>query len=320
MSIFTTRDLYKPFEYPEFEQIHTLLMSSFWHAHEVTLDRDIKDYQFNLTDDERELVKRILRNFVQSEIHIGCFWGDFVASYFKKPEIQNVARYISGNETLHSFAYDYLNASLGLEEYDLLKSDKKLYARIENLMDKKVKSPDAILKQIAKYSVFGEGVALFSSFVLLFAFTKRNKLVNVGQIISWSSLDESLHSDVGCVLYNLIKKEKPELITEEFKNEIYAIAENTVKIERELLERVFDGIKVDIISKESIINYVNDRANKQLKKIGLNKKFKVDKNLLKETEFFDILVKGATVTDFFANKSTDYSRGVIVFDDSTWEN
>jgi ribonucleoside-diphosphate reductase beta chain len=162
VGIFDTRELYKPFEYPDFEEIHTKLMSAFWHPHEISLDEDINDFKIKISNSEKELVTRILRNFVQSEIHVGCFWGDFVADWIKKPEIQNVARFISGNESVHTFAYDHLNATLGLEEYHLLKEDSALYERIENLINKRAKNKEGMLKQIALYSVFGEGVALFS--------------------------------------------------------------------------------------------------------------------------------------------------------------
>jgi ribonucleoside-diphosphate reductase beta chain len=319
MSIFDTRDIYKPFEYPVFEEIHTKLMSAFWHPHEVSLDEDKKDFRQKITKDEREIVTRILRNFVQSEIHVGCFWGESVADWFKKPEIQNVARFISGNETIHAFGYDYLNAELGLEEYHLLKDDKKLYARVENLINKKAKTKENIIKQIALYSVFGEGVALFSSFLILFAFTKKNLFKNIGQIISWSSIDENLHAEVGCMLFNQIKKEFPELLNEELQAEIKAIADKIVSTEMDLIDRVFENVFTEAIKPEHVKNFINDRANKQLKKIGFKKRFKVNEDMLKETEFFEIYVNGESVVDFFANKETNYSKGSIIFDDKVWK-
>lgn len=317
MSILDVRDIYRPFNYPQFEEIHRKLYMSFWHPNEVSLDNDITDYKFELSESERILVGRILKNFVQSEIHIGCFWGDFVSSWFKQPEIQNVSRYISGNETIHAAGYDLLNETLGLSDYDKLKEDKKLYARIQNLIRKKAKNPEDILKQIFLFSVMGEGVSLFSSFITLFAFTKTNKLKGIGQIISWSTLDEQLHSDVGCILFNILKKEK-DIFNIEMKDQLYKIAEETVEIEMNLIDRVFEGIETEIINPKIIKNYVNDKANKQLKKIGLNKHFKVDKELLKESEFFNIMVNGASVVDFFSNKETSYSKGLLVFDDNVW--
>ena len=318
LSIFEARDIYRPFEYPEFEEIHNKLMFSFWHPQEVSLEQDIKNFRFDITPEEREIVTRILRNFVQSEIHVGCFWSD-LADSLKKPEIQNVARYISGNETIHANGYDLLNATLGLEEYHLLKADKKLYARIDNLINKRARTKEQLLKHLMLYSVMGEGVALFSSFLTLFAFTKKNLFKGMGQIISWSTLDEQLHSEVGVLLFNTIKKEFPEVWTDEFKEEMYSIASHTVVTEMDLIDRVFEGNETDVITADAIKNYIHYKANKQLKKVGLRKIFKIDKDLLKETEFFDIMVNGESVNDFFSSKETNYSKGIITFDEKVWE-
>lgn len=314
-----TRDIFRPFEYPEFEGIHNKLMTSFWHPGEIQLGDDLIDYRQKLTEDEREIVNRILKNFVQSEIHIGNFWGDRVADWFKKPEIQNVARYIAGQETVHAIGYDLLNTTLGLQDYDKLKQDKALYARIAILINKRAKTNDDILKQIFLYSVMGEGVSLFSSFLTIFAFTKKNMLKGVGQIVSWSTLDEQAHSDVGCLLFNIFKKEY-DLINADIKLDLYKIAEEVVQIEHNLVDRVFDGVSTDIIDPKSIKNYVNDKANKQLKRVGLRgTHFKVDKELFEKTAFFDIIINGATVHDFFASKETNYSKGLVTFGDEVWK-
>lgn len=319
MALLDTRETYKPFLYPQFEEVHRKLYTSFWHPDEVSLSEDLADFKFKLNDSEKEIVSRILKNFVQSEIHVGCFWGDFVSSWFKHPEIQNVSRYISGNETIHAVAYDLLNATLGLEEYDKLKEDQKLYARIEMLSKKKAKTKEAILKQIFIMSVMGEGVCLFSSFITLFAFTKKNILRGLGQIISWSTLDEQLHSEVGVILFNLLKKEC-DLFDDKMKEDLYGIAEEIIEMEMNLIDRVFENTETDVISKQAIKNYIHNKANKQLKKVGLNKKFKVDKELLKETDFFDIMINGESVVDFFANKTTEYSKGLLIFDEKVWSN
>ena len=317
MPLLDTREVYRPFQYPQFEEIHRLLYTSFWHPNEVTLDEDKTDFRNTLTNGEREIVSRILKNFVQSEIHIGCFWGDFVSSWFKHPEIQDVARYISGNESIHAKAYDLLNRELGLDDYATLKEDKALYARIRVLTQKKAKTKEDILKQIFVYSVMGEGVCLFSSFIILFAFTKKNCLRGLGQIISWSTLDEQKHSDVGCTLFNIFKKEY-DLFTDEMKEELTHVAKEIVDMELSLIDRVFENNSTEVIDVKVVKNYIKSKANKQLKKVGLNKEFKVDPDLLKESDFFNIMVNGESVVDFFANKTTEYSKGVLVFNNKVW--
>jgi len=131
-------------------------------------------------------------------------------------------------------------------------------------------------------------------------------------------LDEQLHSDVGCTLFNTMKKEY-SLLDEELKSSLYATAKEIVEMENNLIDRVFEEAETDVIRPEIIKNYVNYKANKQLKKVGLNKTFKVDKDMLKDSDFFNIMINGESVVDFFANKSTEYSKGVLVFSEKVWE-
>lgn len=318
MSLKDTREIYRPFEYPEFEEYHRKLMSGFWHPYEIELGDDVADYRHKLTGDEREIINRVLKNFVQSEIHIGNFWGDRIADWFKKPEIQNVARYIAGQESVHAVAYDLLNTTLGLQEYDKLKEDKALYARISMLMNKRARTDENILGQIFLYSVMGEGVSLFSSFLTIFAFAKNSMLKGTGQIVSWSALDEQAHSDIGAHIFNIFRKEY-KLKGKEIDEMLYGLAEDVVKTEHNLIDRVFEGVKTDIIRPEVIKNYVSYKANKQLKKVKMRNHFEYDKEMLKETEFFDVIINGATVHDFFASKNTEYSKGVIRFGDEVWK-
>lgn len=312
------RELYRPFEYPEFEDFHRKLMSGFWHPYEIQLGDDINDYKNKLTEDEREIINRILKNFVQSELHIGNFWGDRIADWFKKPEIQDVARYIAGQETIHAKAYDLLNSTLGLEDYDKLKEDVALYARIEMFINKRARTNENILGQIFLYSVMGEGVSLFSSFLTIFAFAKNNLMKGTGQIVSWSALDEQAHSLIGINIFNIFKKEY-KLDTPEMYDILYGLAKDVVQVEHNLIDRVFDGLKTDIIHPEAIKNYVNDKTNKQLELVNMDPIFDVNENLLKETAFFNTIINGASAHDFFFSKETNYSKGLIVFNDEVWK-
>jgi ribonucleotide reductase beta subunit family protein with ferritin-like domain len=43
------------------------------------------------------------------------------------------------------------------------------------------------------FGAFTEGMALFASFAMLLNFPRHNKMNGMGQIVSWSVRDESLH-------------------------------------------------------------------------------------------------------------------------------
>lgn len=196
MSILTSRDYYKPFEYPEAFEFWLTQQQSFWLHTEVNMERDISDWKFNLTDDERLIVGNILKSFVQSEVLIGDYWR-FIAKAFPKPEISMMATAFSNSETIHIAAYAYLNDTLGLQDFKVFLEDEIAMERLNVLtMPPKLNTLNTLegrkelARSIAVFSAFAEGVALFSAFTILLSFSQRGLLRGLGEIIEWSIRDE----------------------------------------------------------------------------------------------------------------------------------
>jgi ribonucleoside-diphosphate reductase beta chain len=174
----------------------------------------------------------------------------------------------------------------------------------------------AIAKSLAIFSAFTEGVSLFSSFAVLLNFSRFNKLKGVGQIISWSIRDESLHSQAGCWLFRKFIEENPEIWTDEFKRDIYQAARDTVTLEDDFIDKVFEDGEVEGLDPKDLKVFIRNRANQKLGEIGLKKNWKnVDEDALKRMEWFDFLSVGVEHTDFFSQRVTAYSKGTTNFDD-----
>ena len=179
------------FEYPEFFEIYEKACASTWTHHEVSMSADLRDWQFNTTPAERQVIAGTLRGFVASELGIGDYWSDDVCQMFKKPEIHAMARAFSFFETLHAAAYSYLNDVLGLNEYEEFIQDPVAIKKIEAFFST---YPSKV--KLAVFSGAGEGVSLFSSFAILLSFNIDGRFKGLAQIISWSALDEQcVHSD-----------------------------------------------------------------------------------------------------------------------------
>jgi ribonucleoside-diphosphate reductase beta chain len=80
-----------------------------------------------------------------------------------------------------------------------------------------------VARSLAIFSAFAEGVALYSSFAVLYSFQMRNLLKGIGQQMKWSVRDESLHSKMGCQLFRHMCEEYPELI-DQVKPAVYEAA------------------------------------------------------------------------------------------------
>jgi len=309
MSLLKARVTYRPFQYPEYYDLWKKAHQSHWLADEVSMASDINDWKTVLTDSEKQLVGHILKGFTISEIFVEDFWSASVARWFKVPEVQMMAHTFASFESIHADGYDKLNSSLGLEEYDAFLHEPSTKAKIDRLMNVKAKTPAAIAKALAIFSAFTEGVNLFSSFAILLNFSRFNKMKGMGQIISWSISDEQLHSQAGCMLFNQLVKENPEIWTDELKQEIYEAARLTIQLEDDYIDRAFALGDVQGLTKHQMKNFIRHRCNLKLQEIGLKSNWKnIDKAAVDEMQWFTVLSQGVNHADFFAGKITDYSK------------
>ena len=99
----------------------------------------------------------------------------------------------AAREAIHVAAYSHLIETLGMpeqiysefSEYKEMKEKHDYFEEFHN-MDK-----SNIAQQIAAFSAFTEGLQLFSSFIMLLNFPRHGKMKGMGQIVSWSLVDES---------------------------------------------------------------------------------------------------------------------------------
>jgi ribonucleoside-diphosphate reductase beta chain len=276
---------------------------------------DVNDWKINLSDTDRHVIGSILKGFTQAEVIISDYWTNVIANRFKKPEIQMMANTFSSFETIHIAGYAYLNDTLGLDNYEAFLHEPTTKSKIDRLMSMKSKNKVDLAKSMAVFSAFNEGVSLFSSFAILMSFSQRNYLKGVGQIVSWSIRDESLHSNAGCWLFREFIKENPEIWTDELKKEIYDAARLTIELEDAFIEKAFEKGDLPNLTESDLKNYMRYRANTKLHELGLKSNWKnIDKTALDRLQWFDVLSNGVEMQDFFAGKVTAYARGVIDFE------
>ncbi len=314
MSLLTPRPTYAPFEYPEAYKYWELQQQSHWLHTEINMSSDINDWKVHLNEKEKNVIGNILKSFTQAEVFIQEYWSQMVGKWFKKPEIQMMAATFSAFESIHAVSYAYLNQSLGLEDFSAFLSEPTAKAKIDRLINTKGKSKEEIAKSLAIFSAFNEGVNLFSSFAILLNFSRFNKLKGVGQIISFSIKDESLHSEAGCWLFRTLISEFPDLLTDELKKEIYDAARLTIELEDSFIDKTFELGSIEGLDPDDLKVFIRHRANTKLGDLGLKKNWKsLDKEALERMSWFGTLSAGVAHADFFAQRVSDYSKGTIDF-------
>lgn len=314
MGLLTPRQTYAPFEYPKAYEFFEAQAMSHWLWTEVSMASDINDWKLVLTDTERNVIGQTLKGFTQSEVFIQDYWAAYVMRIVKKPEVQLMASTFASFEAIHAVSYAYLNQSLGLDDFTAFMHEPTTKAKIDRLINIKGKSKREIALSLAVFSAFNEGVSLFSSFAILLNFSRFNKLKGVGQIISFSIKDESLHSTAGCWLFRTLVEENPDLLDESLKEELYEAARLTINLEDGFIDKAFELGEIEGLTVADMKNFIRFRANTKLSDLGLKKLWKnLDKEALHRMEWFDVLSAGVNHSDFFASRVTDYSKGTFDF-------
>ena len=308
MSLFKERIAYKPFEYPEYYTEGWLKQAqAFWLHTEIPMSGDVKDWNEKLTDEEKNLVGNILLGFAQTECAVSDYWTQKVVGWFPKHEIQQMAMMFGSQETIHAVAYSYLNETLGLEDFEAFLHEPATAERFDNLVAYEGNDPVGIGKSLAIFSAFAEGVSLYSAFAVLYSFQLRNLLKGIGQQMKWSVRDESLHSRMGCKLFNQMCDEIPTL-RDECKDDIHKAAETMVELEEKYIDKMFEMGDIENLKSEDLKQFVRKRANEKLQELGYNPTFTYSQEAADNLDWFYHLTGGVTHTDFFAMRPTDYSK------------
>ena len=311
MGLFDERIAYKPFEYPEYYTEGWLKQAqAFWLHTEIPMSGDVKDWNESLTVKEKHLVGNILLGFAQTECAVSDYWTQKVVSWFPKHEIQQMAMMFGSQETVHAVAYSYLNETLKLEDYEAFLHEPATAERFDNLVAYDGDDKRGIAKSLAVFSAFAEGVSLYSAFAVLYSFQLRNLLKGIGQQMKWSVRDESLHSRMGCQLFRHMCEEDKDLL-EDCREDIVDAAKIMVELEEKYIEKMFEMGDIDGIKSYDLKQFIRKRTNEKLQELGyvdLGSYFSYDEDAAGNLDWFYHLTGGHTHTDFFAIRSTDYSK------------
>ena len=319
-NIIEERVVYKPFEYPKAHDFWLKQQQAHWLHTEVPMMSDINDWKQNLTETEKNIIGSILKGFAQTETIVNDYWSNLVTKWFRKPEVIKMAVTFGAFETIHAEAYSLLNEELGLDDFSEFLEDETTMAKIEALMNVRDSHDGSVnyaevARSLAIFSAFTEGVNLFSSFAVLLSFKLRNKLKGVGQIVEWSIRDESLHSEAGCWLFRQLLADNPELNTPELKKYVEDAARLSLKLELDFIDKVYSMGDLEGCPKYDLVSFIKHRVNTKMSDLGYGSIVNgIDEQAVKRMKWFDSLSAGKQHTDFFANRVTNYSKGVQNWD------
>ncbi|MEQ8498266.1 MAG: ribonucleotide-diphosphate reductase subunit beta [Sneathiellaceae bacterium] len=307
MSLLSASPVYKPFAYPWAYDAWLAQQRSHWLPEEVPLADDVKDWSRSLTDEERHLLTQIFRFFVQADVEVNNCYMRHYARVFQPTEVQMMLAAFSNMETVHIAAYSHLLDTIGMPE-----AEYSAFLRYQVLKDKydymqqfSTENPREIAKTLAVFGGFTEGVQLFASFAMRLNFPRFNKMKGMGQIISWSVRDESLHTASIIRLFRTFVAENPEVWDDALRHDIYRACATIVDHEDAFVDMAFGLGEVEGLSAAEVKAYIRYTADRRLAQLGLQPIFRVDRNPL---PWLEAMLNGVEHANFFESRATEYSR------------
>src|SRR5271170_3589855 len=181
-----------------------------WMGEEVPLGADIRDWQSgHITAAEKGLLTQIFRFFTQSDVEVGDNYLKRYIPIFQPLEVQMMMAAFTNMETVHIDAYALILKTLGMPqaEFEAFRDYDELRAKADYMHTFGVKTCADVARTLAMFGAFTEGMSLFASFAMLLNFPRNNKMMGMGQIVTWSVRDESLHCEAMIKLYHAFNAE-----------------------------------------------------------------------------------------------------------------
>ncbi len=313
---------YKPFRYPWAYEFWRRQQQVHWMPEEVPLGEDVKDWASKLNEQERNLLTQIFRFFTQSDVEVNDNYMERYARVFKPTEVKMMLASFSNIETIHVAAYALLLETIGMPESEFAAFyDYQAMRDKHDYMGKFGVETDAdILRTVAMFGAFTEGLQLFASFAMLMNFPRFNKMKGMGQIVTWSVRDESLHCEGMIKLFHAYAKETGAL-TDEVKADIAECCRTVVSMEDKFIDLAFEMGPVQGMTADDIKQYIRYIADWRLGQLGLPKIYGVTEHPI---PWLTAILNGVEHANFFEARATEYSKAATKGDwhggEGVWSN
>ncbi len=306
-TLLNAQPIYKPFTYPWAYDAWQTQQKIHWLPDEVPLADDVRNWKYDLTESERHLLTQIFRFFTQADIEVNnCYMKNY-SRIFQPTEIQMMLAAFSNMETIHIAAYSHLLDTIGMPETEY--SAFLQYAQMKDKYDYMnkfgVDTKEDIALTLAVFGGFTEGLQLFASFAILLNFPRFGKMKGMGQIVTWSVRDETLHCQSIIKLFKTFISENPEIWNSSLKEKIYNACATIVHLEDAFIDLSFELGDIEGLTSRQVKQYIRYIADRRLLQLGLKEIYMTEENPL---PWLDEMLNGVEHANFFENRVTEYAK------------
>jgi len=317
VNLLKERSSFKPFYYPWAYNAWLKHEQSHWLHSEVPMAEDVKDWKNKLTQPQKHFLTNIFRFFTQGDVDVAGGYVKNYLPYFQQPEVRMMLLGFAAREALHVAAYSHLIETLGMPEstYNEFLEYEAMKNKHDYVLDISSRNGDkqSTATHIAVFSAFTEGMQLFSSFIMLLNFPRHGLMKGMGQIVTWSIVDETMHTESMIKLFRTYIEENKSIWNDTLKSRIYTIAEKMVELEDKFIDLAFEMGDMPDLTADHVKHYIRYICDRRLISLGLKGVYKVKKNPL---PWVEEMINAPTHTNFFENRATDYAKGALK---GSWE-
>ena len=320
--------IYKNDKYhAKYTDIYDKHLDTFWTKSEISIAEDFNDWN-TLDEQDKALILNVLRIFTQADASVLDGYNQ-MSRIFAPMSIKMMLADFQAREAIHTDAYSLFTDTMGrgsdfycefLEVPEMKRKftfmQKSKVKPIKFYLDTYSSEEQArtayiqdVIRMLATYSLFTEGIELFAMFSVLFSYrVLLGKMQNVATIVEWSIRDESIHIHGNSNLINEIISENPHVLTHELISDIYGSLEEVIEGQDHYVDFLYQNYNhiEDRISKEDLKTFNRHMGDVRLKQVNLEPVYN-QKNPLK---WLDEILLSPTLTNFFSSTVTEYARNV----------
>ncbi|MBA1437632.1 MAG: ribonucleotide-diphosphate reductase subunit beta [Epsilonproteobacteria bacterium] len=294
-----------------------VMLNNTWFPKEVDMTRDVVDYK-NLTDAEKTAYDKALSQLIFMDSLQTNNLIDNVNPYVTSPEINLILVRQSFEEALHSQSYAVMVDSISTntdEIYTLWRKDMMLKHKndaIAAVYEELAKDPTEtnFVKACFANQIL-EGIYFYSGFTYLYTLARSGKMLGSAQMIRFIQRDEVTHLVLFKNLINTLRKERPDLFTDELKAEVIGMFKKAVELEVAWGKYITQG-QILGLTDAIVEQYIQYLADDRLQSVGFEKLYNVT-NPIKWVDDFSKF--NDQKTNFFEGNVANYSKGSLTFDD-----
>lgn len=279
-----------------------------WMVEEIPFGEDIRDWNNKLTKEEKNLLTQIFRFFVEADVEVADNYHENLSQVFKPTEVKMMLASFAAMEATHIDAYAHLIDTIGLPEteYSAFLNYKAMKDKQDYLTRFNVETPEDTALTLAVFGGFVEGLQLFASFSMLMNFPRFNLMKSMGQVVTWSIRDESLHCQGIIRLFKEFCREQWGSVPDGLVNKTRDVCRDIIDLEDAFIDQAFELGGVKGMEPSDIKRYTRYIADWRLEQLGIPTLFGIKDHPL---PWLVPLLNGVEHGNFFEVRTTEYSKG-----------